>query len=365
MAFCSVSTRTERSMPLSFATWSRTMFRLTIGACGAGEAILFSLLDSVVGRLEHGLDVGLAHLRPRDPEDLAVHVDHHGTVLVTFQYSYKSLAVLALRKRPERLHPNLAPGELLEVLRRPERPVKARARDLQVVRPLDGVLDVQRRRESPGDRRAVFQRDPAGPVDVKPERLASAAAAQLDVDQLQPFLRRERRGELPHLLEDLFLPAHSPMLRPAASAPAPKNEKVGHPGPTFGSCSENVRPEVTPRPVIVKQRRRRPCSSLRQCRCGPETTGRPTRPAPWRSSGRRPTGAPRSSVSPRCGSISAPPGRSMPSPGPSTAPSWRGSASSLPNAASGAWRDRSPSWQWRRRPEAGPVEAAACTTPAR
>src|SRR5229473_1068267 len=41
MAFCRVSTRTLRSMPLSFATWSRIMFRLSVGTtCCAGAAMV-------------------------------------------------------------------------------------------------------------------------------------------------------------------------------------------------------------------------------------------------------------------------------------------------------------------------------------
>src|SRR5712664_826047 len=41
MAFCRVSTRTLRSMPLSFATWSRIMFRLSVGTtCGCGAAMV-------------------------------------------------------------------------------------------------------------------------------------------------------------------------------------------------------------------------------------------------------------------------------------------------------------------------------------
>src|SRR5438067_7704635 len=83
MAFCSVSTRTERSMPLSFATWSRTMFRLTIGACGAGAAIssLFSIQLS--GLLEHWIDVRLADLRVRDAEEPSIDVHHDHSVFVS------------------------------------------------------------------------------------------------------------------------------------------------------------------------------------------------------------------------------------------------------------------------------------------
>src|SRR5258708_13024204 len=83
IAFCSVSTRTERSMPLSLATWSRTMFKLTIGACGAGEAILLlSFLD-----VEYCFYVCLAALPIRDVDHLAAHVDHHFAPAKPFQAS--------------------------------------------------------------------------------------------------------------------------------------------------------------------------------------------------------------------------------------------------------------------------------------
>src|SRR5207253_7108203 len=45
MAFCSVSTRTSRSMPLSLATWSRIMFRFKVGTCCCGAAMFRSLSD--------------------------------------------------------------------------------------------------------------------------------------------------------------------------------------------------------------------------------------------------------------------------------------------------------------------------------
>src|SRR5438309_5753201 len=84
MAFCSVSTRTERSMPLSFATWSRTMFRLTIGACGAGAAISsLSFLFQLSALLEHWIDVRLADLRVWDAEDPSIDVQRDHSVLVT------------------------------------------------------------------------------------------------------------------------------------------------------------------------------------------------------------------------------------------------------------------------------------------
>src|SRR6267143_5265870 len=141
-------------------------------------------------------------------EELAVHVHYHLSIFVSLQDSYKSLSILALGNRPERLHPNLAADDLLEMLGRPQRAIQAGARHLQVVGARDRILDVQ----SGGDRArhgaAVVQRHPARLVDEKPERLPSTAAADLDVDQLQPLLYGERRSDLPHLLEDLFLATH-------------------------------------------------------------------------------------------------------------------------------------------------------------
>src|SRR3954465_12271546 len=78
IAFCSVSTRTERSMPLSFATWSRTMFRLTTGACGAGDAIAFLLIKL-------RFDVCLTYMCVRNAEFPAVHVDDDVSVGKAFQ----------------------------------------------------------------------------------------------------------------------------------------------------------------------------------------------------------------------------------------------------------------------------------------
>src|SRR6266853_4929925 len=50
MAFCRVSTRTVRSMPLSFATWSRIMFRLSVGmTCCCGAAMVLLRIVLVVG----------------------------------------------------------------------------------------------------------------------------------------------------------------------------------------------------------------------------------------------------------------------------------------------------------------------------
>src|SRR5476651_2433505 len=94
MAFCSVSTRTERSMPLSLATWSRIMFRLTMGACGAGDAIsVLAFLDLVV---EVRLYVCLADLRVGDTEQLSVHVHDHESFLEPVQLADEGLAVVRL-----------------------------------------------------------------------------------------------------------------------------------------------------------------------------------------------------------------------------------------------------------------------------
>src|SRR5438128_3530835 len=50
MAFCRVSTRTVRSMPLSFATWSRIMFRLSVGTtCCCGAAMVLLRIVLIVG----------------------------------------------------------------------------------------------------------------------------------------------------------------------------------------------------------------------------------------------------------------------------------------------------------------------------
>src|SRR5205814_2050607 len=97
---------------------------------------------------------------------------------------------------------------------------------------------------------------PAALVDEEPQDLPAARPPELDVDQLEPLLCGERSRDLAHLVEDFVFPSHC----------NPENKKVGHCGPTFGYGSENVRPEVTDRPMIVKQRRRRPCSSRQRCR---------------------------------------------------------------------------------------------------
>src|SRR4051812_40771680 len=128
MAFCSVSTRTERSMPLSFATWSRIMFRLTMGACGAGEAIGSSL--SLCGPcgpylvVEIRFYVCLADLRVRNAKHLAVHVHHHQTLLEPEQLPDERLAVVGLRDGGVGLHPHPLAGVLLEMPGRAQRPVE-------------------------------------------------------------------------------------------------------------------------------------------------------------------------------------------------------------------------------------------------
>src|SRR4051812_2033204 len=101
MALWRVSTRTARSMPLSFATWSRIMFRLTVGACGAGDAISSALFFSVVGgaEVERGLHVRLADLVVGDGELLAVDVDHDPSVGESLEHADERLPVLALRDR--------------------------------------------------------------------------------------------------------------------------------------------------------------------------------------------------------------------------------------------------------------------------
>src|SRR5467141_1537270 len=73
-------------------------------------------------------------------EELAVHVHYHLSIFVSLQDSYKSLSILALGNRPERLHPNLAADDLLEMLRRPHRTIQAGARHFQVVSASDRIF---------------------------------------------------------------------------------------------------------------------------------------------------------------------------------------------------------------------------------
>src|SRR5207237_95180 len=90
IAFCSVSTSTERSMPLSLATWSRTMFRLTIGACGCGAAICVLLI-------ENGFYVRLGDLLARNAEFTAVHVDDHLSLDEILERTHERLPVFQRR----------------------------------------------------------------------------------------------------------------------------------------------------------------------------------------------------------------------------------------------------------------------------
>src|SRR4051812_6112039 len=128
----------------------------------------------------------------RDAEHLPVDVDHDLVFLITVEDSYKSLAVFALGHRSERPDPNLAPGELAEMLRGPQGTIQAGAADLQVVRALDRVLHVEGSRDGPRDRAAVVERHAAGLVDEEPQRLPASPTTDLHVDQLQSFLGSER-----------------------------------------------------------------------------------------------------------------------------------------------------------------------------
>jgi len=59
------------------------MLRLTIGACGAGEAILLSSAIQLWEGLEHRLYVRLLTAHGAR-EELAVHVHHHLSIFVSF-----------------------------------------------------------------------------------------------------------------------------------------------------------------------------------------------------------------------------------------------------------------------------------------
>src|ERR1700694_12694 len=144
IAFWRVSTRTLRSMPLSLATWSRIMFRLTIGAWGAGAAIW----EIPSWFIKHRFGVGLADLRVRDVEQLAVHVDCHLPFGETLEGADEGLAVLAFGDRSVGLQTDLLPCVFSEVLRRAQRAVEAGARDLEVVGALERILDVERRADA-------------------------------------------------------------------------------------------------------------------------------------------------------------------------------------------------------------------------
>src|SRR5437660_6771624 len=89
-----------------------------------------------------------------------------------------------------------------------ERPVEARARDLQVISAVEGIFNIEGRRDRPRERGAVVQGDAALLVEIDAEDLPAATAADLDVDQLHPFLGGGRRGQLPAPIEDLLFPSH-------------------------------------------------------------------------------------------------------------------------------------------------------------
>src|SRR5258708_30451216 len=163
IAFCSVSTRTLRSMPLSFATWSRIMFRLTMGiCCGAGAAMLcsFEFFCCDGSELEHGIDVGLADLGQRNVEHGAVDVDADLVAGEAEQLAGERLAGAGGVDGAVGLHLDPLSGVLLEVLRLAQRAIEARAGALEGVCPLHRILDVHRGGDHAAEAGAVVERNP-------------------------------------------------------------------------------------------------------------------------------------------------------------------------------------------------------------
>src|SRR5229473_3765345 len=196
------------------------------------------------------LDVGLGDLLEGDAEELPVHVDQRAPLLEPAERPREGLAVLGFRDGAVRLHAHVLARVLAEMLRGAQRPVETRARHLQVVRALDGVLDVEGGGHGARDAAAIVEGDPAVPVDEQAQGGAAAGPCELDVDQLEPFAGGEGRRDGAHLLDDLLLATHLE-LRP------PKNKKSGQTVPTFpnppgGGHSENVSRRVADRIRAVK-----------------------------------------------------------------------------------------------------------------
>jgi len=82
-----------------------------------------------------------------------------------------------------RFYPYVVSCERPEIVLLPQGPIRPRGRNLKGIRPLDGVLCV----EKPADRlayaRAVFHRDPLPPVDIVANQESAPPAIDLDLDK--------------------------------------------------------------------------------------------------------------------------------------------------------------------------------------
>src|SRR5207248_7235320 len=105
--------------------------------------------------VEARLEVRLGDELLRDAEDASFHFDEHAFPFDADEPTHEGLARSRVFQRPEGLHPDVLAGEALEVFAGAERPVESRARDFELVRSLDGILDVERGGKGAGDLGAI------------------------------------------------------------------------------------------------------------------------------------------------------------------------------------------------------------------
>src|SRR5687768_13811230 len=91
--------------------------------------------------------------------------------------------------------------EARELLRREQRPVDARRRDLERVAALDRIVDVERRADLAADRLAILDRDrPPRRIDVDPHERVGLVRRVLDPEQLEPERRDDRLQQFVELV---------------------------------------------------------------------------------------------------------------------------------------------------------------------
>src|SRR6516225_4882629 len=159
-----------------------------------------------------------AHLAPVEPDFLTIlGLQSHPAAVRDAQLALEIPAAVARLDQREARPLTAEPGDRLE---RPQRTIEPRGAHLEVIAPRNGLIHVETVGQSPAERRAVPDRDPARLVEEHADRTVASLNGELDVHQLVTGLLRQRLGQQSNFFSDFqfALPAGT---KNGVVAPAP------------------------------------------------------------------------------------------------------------------------------------------------